>query len=376
MNVLNGMSQIEDEGAALDEATAAWPSQYAPNLILVFYAAGYDAGAIAATLSKRFPTALVVGASSYGQWLASDHYDKAIVLTAICSNAIRWSVAVAENIDKFDNSSALALSDGLLQSLGRSRAQLSPRHHFCISLIDGLCRCEEQVISAMAMVLDGVPIIGGSAADDLRFEETTVIANGSSYRNAALFLLAESEMPFVLSKHHHFSPTPHTMVITAADEEQRIVHALDGYPAATRYAQLLGIEVKDLSLNVFSCHPLIYQLRDGNYIRAIGNANDDGSLQLYTAIEEGMVLALGEPRDMKEAFSQALAALPQAELLLMFNCTLRAVESDMRGLTDQLVGQAANQATHMVGFDTYGEQYDGLHMNQSAVMLLLGEKCE
>jgi len=339
MDVWSGVSQRDDVVAAVDEAIASWPQGCAPDLILVFHAVCYDADAVAAALAARFPAALVVGASAFGQWLDGAHYNASMVLTAIGGGDIRWSVAVAENLDRFDNAAALALSDRLLQSLACSRAQLSPQRHFCISLFDGLCCREEQVISAVATVLDGVPIIGGSASEDLRFQTTTVIANGVSYRNAALFLLADSSVPFVVCKHQHFSPTSLSTVITRVDEATRTVYTLDGYPAVERYAELLGLTVAELNLEVFSCHPLIYQWRDADYVRSISGVNDDGSLQLYTAIEEGMVLVLGEPQEMDAAFSEKLATLPQSELLLMFNCVLRAIESDMRQLTDRLPGR-------------------------------------
>ena len=59
--------------------------------------------------------------------------------------------------------------------------------------------------------------------------------------------------------------------------------------------------------------------------------------------------------------------------LFGFNCILRAIEADGAGAHEQL-GQVFKQSCdNMIGFDTYGEQLDGLHMNQTLVAVAFGE---
>ena len=62
---------------------------------------------------------------------------------------------------------------------------------FGLLLIDGLCRCEEAVISAIYAGLDDVPVVGGSAGDALRFGVTQIICDGRAYANAAALLLVQ-----------------------------------------------------------------------------------------------------------------------------------------------------------------------------------------
>ncbi len=57
---------------------------------------------------------------------------------------------------------------------------------FAISLIDGLANAEETVIAAIGFGLDGVPLVGGSAGDELTFSETALIHDGQVHRRAAI----------------------------------------------------------------------------------------------------------------------------------------------------------------------------------------------
>ena len=47
-----------------------------------------------------------------------------------------------------------------------------PGHLFAISLIDGLSYAEEPVTVAIDRGLDGIPLVGGSAGDNLEFKTT------------------------------------------------------------------------------------------------------------------------------------------------------------------------------------------------------------
>ena len=49
---------------------------------------------------------------------------------------------------------------------------------FALCFIDGLSYSEESVTSAIHWGLDDIPLIGGSAGDDLQFETTTLISDG------------------------------------------------------------------------------------------------------------------------------------------------------------------------------------------------------
>ncbi|MDQ6950859.1 MAG: FIST N-terminal domain-containing protein [Mariprofundales bacterium] len=373
LHILTGQSHANGADAALSAAVSSWPDSWAPDLVLVFHAACYDSAAIAAGIAARFPDALVAGASTAGEWFDAHHCTGSLVLTAIASDQIHFSLTVAEQLTPFGSAEAMAVSARLLQPLGLLRGQLNPQRHFLLSFFDGLCQREEPVIAAMRDALGGVQMVGGSSGDSLRFADTPVIANGDSYHNAAVFVLADSAIPFDVCKHQHFVATEISTVITAVDDAARRIVSLDGYPAAERYAELLGLEIAALDTEVFARHPLIYQLGDHDFVRSLAHANSDGSLQAHTAVESGMILALGEPHAMVECLRQECEGWHgEGALLLLFNCALRTVESDLIDASGQLAQLLATKSCLVVGFDTFGEQFAGLHVNQTAVMLRLG----
>jgi len=279
--------------------------------------------------------------------------------------------------DSAMNSTKQACTE-LLQQLDITHKELNSKNHFCLSFFDGLSAREEPVIAAMASQLGDIPLLGGSAGDDLKFDHAFVIANGRAYQNAALFILAESKIPFHAIKHQHYTPGDIDVVITKADVDKRLVYRLDGLPAAERYAQLLGLSVEELTPQIFSDNPLTYPYGDECYVRALRQVCDDHSLEFGCAIEEGMVLNLCEHHDMVDEYDKFIAEFTQhtgqAKLLLVCNCIYRALEGSDTNVNQLLADKTTAISDYMIGFDTYGEQWQGLHVNQTLVALALGSK--
>jgi hypothetical protein len=375
MTILDGSSDKTNAEMAIDEATDNWAKEFSPDILFAFHSSRQDAAAVAAILAERFPDSLIVGSTTAGEWLNATHQHDSLILLAIAIKDIKWSLAIAEQLDHFDDKQADKVCEQLLDQLGIHFTELNPEHHFCLSFFDGLCKREEGIVSMISSRLANTPLIGGSAGDDLKFENTYVIADGKAHQNAAVFVLADSQLPFKTIKHQHFVTGDNETIITKADISERTVYHLDGIPAAERYAQLLGIEVADLNIRVFSNHPLIYQYQRECYVRSIGHLGENNSLIFHCAIEEGMILNLCSHQNMTQRFKQALVdiATPvnKIKLMLMFNCTLRCVEAESTDIIKLLASEVGAISDHVFGFDTYGEQWNGLHINQTLVALAI-----
>ena len=111
------------------------------------------------------------------------------------------------------------------------------------------------------------------------------------------------------------------------------------------------------------------------YVRSIQKVNEDGSITFYCAIEEGMVLDVGGHGDMHASLSSDLGALREelgkADFIVGFNCILRALEAKQAEAFDALGEVVGETAGAMIGFDTYGEQLNGLHINQTLVAVAI-----
>lgn len=376
MQVFQGKSHSADARQAVAEATEGFRlGSVTPDLVLVFASTAQDPDALAAALTERFPRARVVGCTTAGEILDDGHAKGALVVSAIVSPSVRWAVRVVGELAALDEARAHRIADELFAELGTTRDAVDAARTFCLTLIDGLSMKEEHVVSMMADALGGLPLLGGSAGDDLAFRQTRVFADGKAHQGAAVFVLAESKLPYEIIKHQHYKATPRTVVITKADVANRRVYEMDGYPALEAYARALGLAPAEVDGDVCFMNPLLFVYGGENYVRSIQRVEPDGSIVFYCGIEEGMVLSVGGHEEMVPALDRDLSAISaksgKADLFIACNCILRALETDKRQLFDDVGRVLAKAARHVIGFDTYGEQLNGLHINQTLVGVAL-----
>ena len=188
-------------------------------------------------------------------------------------------------------------------------------------------------------------------------------------------MLACSREPHQIVKHQHFSAKGTSLVITRADVAQRRVYEMDGYPAVEAYARALGLSAEQVDDDVCFMNPPTFVYDDEIYVRSIQRLEADRSIVFYCGIEEGMVLSLGGHEEMVDALDRDLQALREdqrpADLFIACNCILRALETEKRGLFPAIGKALSGAARHVIGFDTYGEQLNGLHINQTLVGVAL-----
>ncbi len=246
---------------------------------------------------------------------------------------------------------------------------------FGILFVDGLSMLEEQVVAWVFSAFEDIPIVGGSAGDDLRFERTGIYADGRFLSDAAAFCLVETPLPFRTFRTHHFEPGEDRLVITEADPARRRVMEINGESAAGSYAEVLGLRAEDLDSAVFSKHPLMLKIGGEYYVRSIQRANEDGSLTFYCAIDNGLVLRVGRGVDLVGNFRSQLAGIEQKiakpKLILGFDCILRRLEmqdKNLLGAVNELLSRYP-----FIGFSTYGEQFNSIHVNQTLTGVVLGD---
>jgi hypothetical protein len=164
----------------------------------------------------------------------------------------------------------------------------------------------------------------------------------------------------------HLTPTNRRMVVTEAEPSRRIVRQINGEPAAREYARLLGKDPARLDPFTFAAHPVVVRIGGRHHVRSIRQMLDNGDLVFFSAIGEGMVLTLAEAEPMAEHLERELKALsadgaPHA--ILACDCILRRFEAQEK----QVVRRVSDllRTNRVVGFSTYGEQRETLHVNQT-----------
>ena len=366
MNVYQGMSQHPDVSTSVDEACQSIPD--AVDLFIVFSSASYDPDDVLKELQARYPSTPVIGCTTSGEYLQGKHYNESIVITGLETPQVDWEIQLIKGLGEFDSTQATDTVNMLLSAHDLDPDNLPYSELFSLLFVDGVSMQEEHVASLLGDALDGIPLIGGSAGDDLKFTKTSLYHQSGVHSDAAVLVIGRSTHPFKLIKHQHLQPSSHRIAVTRADPENRRVYEIDGYPAVVAYARALGVNPEDLSTDNTFLRPLTIEFNKELYTRSIQAIHDDQSISFYCAIEEGMVLNVSTPTDMVEALEEALSDV-DAEFMLGCNCILRSLEAKGKDLHDQLGDVIMSHSKNFIAFDTYGEQHQGLHINQTFVAL-------
>jgi hypothetical protein len=364
--VKQGTTQATDEETAVEDIVAQI-GQEEPFTTVFFCSSTYDLPRLGAALRRAFPGALF-GCTSSGP-IGPTGFQRGGLTAA--SFASRELTVTPHTLQPLAHASAQAAAIGRKVHAARAAAPTNCRA-FGLLLIDGLSLAEERVTSSLYQALGDVPLIGGSAGDDLAFEATYVFIDGEFVQDAALLLLFETTLPFRTFRLQHFEPSGASLVITEAEPDHRVVTEINGEPAAEEYARLIGSTVAELNAEVFSLHPLMLKIGGEFYVRSIQRANPDGSLRFFCAIEAGLVLHIGRGIDAIKTIETAMAVGGRPPTIIFgCDCILRRLEFEQRGLDAQI---GALLARHRVfGFTTYGEQYNAIHVNQTFTGVSLGE---
>jgi hypothetical protein len=341
----------------------------AASAVLLFCSGEYELDALGTAIERTF-SAPVAACTSAGQVGASGFERDGITAVSLSSADLRMRPYLL---------SPLALCQSQTASLAREQAERAAAtpglRSFGVLLVDGLSLWEEYVASALYEALGNVPIVGGSAAARQGQPRPAVYHAGKFLEGAAVLALFETRsLVFETFATQHFEPSQRKLVITLADPDKRIVYELNGEPAAHAYAKALGVTSRDLEPRHFACNPLLLDMGEQLLPRAIRSKNPDGSLSLAGAIEEGLVVSIASSPDPVGALERALAQVerrvPEPQVLLVFDCVLRRIELETRGL-DRQVGQLMAQKG-AVGFNSYGEQVGPLHVNHTLTGVALG----
>jgi len=373
LEVKQGFSQAEDTAQAASEFIAQ-VDQPEAAVVVFFASSNFDLKVLEKELRGKF-SAPVIGCTTAGEITPVGYCQGTLTGFSIASDELEVFPFLIPSLQTFDGAKTENLVKSIQDKLAQSRKNRAEADAFGLLLIDGLSIMEEQVVAILANAIDPVPIVGGSAGDDFKLEKTHVYYDGSFVSDAALITLFVTTLPFVPIKTQHFTATENRLVITKAAPEKRIVFEVNGLPAAEEYARAVGLHVKELTPMVFSEYPVMLRFGGEYYVRSIQKMNDDGSLTFFCAIDEGLVLRVAEGHNLVNNLDEALVKIreeiPDIKLTIGFDCILRLLEVQHKKLQKDV--NAIFIKNHVIGFNTYGEQYKSVHVNQTFTGIVLGE---
>jgi hypothetical protein len=363
----------DPERAAAELADALWQPDMC--LVLLFISPGYDLVRLAPHLQRRFGGVPLGGCTTSGEIGPGGYHEASICGLSLAAPDFAASLGVIGQLSRLN-------MEDIQATVRRTRLAIHDfapwaRHEnmFAVTLIDGMCGVEELVASAACGALGGIPLRGGSAGDGLDFEKTFLLHNGAVRTDCALIAVIATRHKFRGFKTEHFSPGAEKSVVTGAVPRKRIVTEINAEPAAEEYARITGVPLDDLTPASFATHPMVVRVGEQSFVRSIQRLNPDHSLSFLCAIDEGAVLTVGVSGDLVGNLDGLFAGIDQEigppALIIAFDCILRGVELDQRRIRG-LVG-AMMDRHNAVGFCTYGEQCEAMHMNQTFTGVAIGE---
>lgn len=344
--------------------------------VLFFCSAQQDIDQISDRLQQAFPDQTIMGCSTAGEITPLGYMQGSVCAVGFSREGFTIETALIEEMDSFDFSAAQQLMSNMMQRCQLNQKAPVKGNTFVLALLDGMSEHEEIVLNTLNAAFGSIPLLGGSAGDDLDFAQTRVSYQGRCYQNAAVLMLINTDYPFMVFSQKHVEETDEILVVTDVDSEHRCVKELNAEPAAEAYARAVGVPVDQLSPALFACHTLSVRIAGEGFVRAVRRVNDDGSLSFYCAVERGIVLRKNHHLDIADELEALLgqieAQLGEQQLILGFDCIFRLLElkekKQLQEVSELLSGYP------LIGFHTYGEHVNGIHLNATFTGVAIGSK--
>ena len=367
-------SHSEDPRTAMEEIMRQIGDDPLAGL-LIFCSHRYDREALARAINLNSEGVPVIGCTSSGELTEAGYDQDSLTCIGFPRSAFHFVSHCFDDVENFDPVSAREAIRALAAIADRDSRQLGEKiNHVALFLVDGLSHREELLTMTIQDALGDIPLIGGSSGDGLAFRETAIFNGGRFHQRVAVVAILSSARPMHVFKSQHYQPGASKMVVTGAISQDRIVTEINAEPAAAEYLRLAGHAGEALGVEFYAAHPPMVRAGGEYHVRSIQSANPDGSLSFYCAIDEGIVLTIREPLDriacMEKLFAKIRDQIGSVDRILAFDCVLNRIDAEQRQISRDVSKLYSEH--RVVGFNTYGEQYHALHVNQTFSGLAIG----
>lgn len=353
-----------------------------PQAIMLFAAPSYDHADLLDELSSQFPDALLVGASSAGEFMNQTRGEGLACALGLAGDDVRFGVGLTRDITADAETAAGEIVAGFA-----GLSDFTFPHRSALVMADALAGYADVLVDELTLATGGqYQFFGGGAGDNAQFKRTSVFCGREVLNGAAVALEILTAKPIGVGVRHGWTPASAPFRVTEADGTRLV--SLNGLPAAeafvghaTTTAQALD---KAAPIPFFLHNILGIEAGNSYRLRVPLAILPDGSVQCAAEVPQGSVVyimrtsAASAVEAAQEATQAALAALgenkPQAALF--FDCVATRLRmGDQFGEEVEMVrGQLAG--ADLLGCNTHGQiaraegQFEGFH-NCTAVVAVL-----
>lgn len=353
---------------------------FQPVLVVFFAASDYEPHLLAAEMHDAFPGVATLGCTTAGEADGGTAMNASVVAMAFsrdvfeyCESALVLGGGVRpRGVDQFSN--ARSAMDYFGRKLGRKLGcepiELDYREYVGFMLGDSISPFTERVVETVGEETN-VIFVGGFAGDDYKFDgQQYVFYKGAAYKNAAVLSLWKPKQGFSLLKTQAVELTGTHLVITKADELNRIIWEFNHEDAALVYARAIHTPVETMGILDFDENPLALTVDGEPFLRAVVKQVDGRGLKMFAQVKEGTRQTLTRAGDIysttKEAMEKAMRSGDVAAILHV-NCASRHTTLKNRSRIADFEKLFA--AVPGVGFASYGEIHVGIVAMTSTMIL-------
>lgn len=253
-----GVSACEDALVAGREAARAaiapLPDGRA-DLALVFATSDYEQQALIEAIQAELPHARVLGCSGEGVIAQDESLEAsaAVAVMAIASTSVRFDTFVVEDY-------ATQPADAGRRLGQMVKAQVPDPKCVCI-LSDGLMGNCTDFLQALHQEMGEVPIVGGTSADAMTFEQTYQYAGTRVLSGGVVAFVMSGAVDVEIAVSHGCAPIGLERTVTNADNGW--IREIDGVPAWQLFKEYLATDAEDLNADGIS-HLCIGEPIDGD----------------------------------------------------------------------------------------------------------------
>ncbi len=328
-----------------------------PQAGMLFAGIDHNFELILKKINEVYPGIELIGCTTDGE-ISSVHgfSDDSIVLTLFCSERLSFKASVADKVTKD------SVTD-LIKAVEIAKSRLDQEPKMCLITPTGWpgVITGEDIIEGVQKALgEPIPIFGGFAGDQYRFEETYQFCNSNVFTDAVPFLLIAGPLLYSFGVESGWMPIGVKAKVTQSDHN--VVSKIGDKSAVDFVGNYLG----EIAFPPITEFPLAIFEDDGeNFCLRSSLATDaeKGSITYTGPIPEGTTVQLTHStRDKiieaaKASVNSAVTEYPGSKpsIALCFSCTCRKQVLGTRVEEEYLLLKGSYPDLPIAGFYSYGE---------------------
>jgi len=383
LKVAIGHSDDVDSGAAIEtvlEQCREPLNSLSAQAGLLFASIDHDFNLILEKINDSYPGIELIGCSTDGEFSSTLGFaEDSLALTLFHSDKCVWKAGAGLDISKDPEG-----------SLEKAFENLIPEDwddpKLCIVTPESLTVSTDPIVEGLKKQLgESVPILGGTAGDQLRLKQTYQFCQNRVLSDAAPFLLFFGPVLVSYGVESGWLPVGKKGKVTHA--EDNILYEIDDKPATEYYQHYLKIDlsevVSEYPLAVYVSgteeyylrNPLFFNQEDGS-IAFLGDIPKDASVQITHVERDGIINATGA------SVAQAQKNYPgtKPSIAICFSCAGRKLVLGTRAHEEFELIQKDYSDLMVTGFYAYGEigplrpNTPSRFHNETFISLLIGEE--